>query len=137
LRSALLDPLGPGGNRQYRVAVFDHQNDLPVVERARYATEDAILLVDGVFLLRPELIRYWDFSIFVHSEFDVTLRRAVNRDARRFGGAVETLRRYRERYISGQQIYLREVQPQVLASVIVDNNDVTRPVLRAETGRAG
>ena len=60
----LLLPLGPGGNRQYRKAVFSLAENAPTHEPARAAPPNAILLFDGVFLLRPELIEQWDFSIF-------------------------------------------------------------------------
>jgi uridine kinase len=40
------------------------------------ASADAVLLLDGVFLLRPELIDRWDLSIFVSAAFEQILDRA-------------------------------------------------------------
>lgn len=56
LRRVLLEPLGPGGDRRYRTEVFDHTTDTPVSATVRLAPTDAVLLVDGVFLQRPELV---------------------------------------------------------------------------------
>ncbi|MBI3914429.1 MAG: uridine kinase [Chloroflexi bacterium] len=127
LRAALLDPLGPNDTRAYRRRVFDYRADAPVHDPTRVAAADAILLFDGVFLLRPELAACWDYCIFVHVEFEVALERALARDAKMFGSAENARARYMNRYIPGQRIYLQAVQPQRLADVIVDNNDSTEP----------
>jgi uridine kinase len=55
---------------------------------------DAVLIFDGVFLLRPELADAWDLRIFVSVGFDEILRRARIRDAELFGSADEAERRY-------------------------------------------
>src|SRR5437879_5935595 len=69
LAESLLAPLGPGGSRQYVSAAFDYRTDSAVQVPIQVAAENAVLLFDGVFLLRSELIEYWDFSIFVEASF--------------------------------------------------------------------
>jgi len=59
LRRELLDSLGRGGSRLYRTAVFDFRTDSPRDQGRQRATYDAVLIVDGVFLLRPELRDAW------------------------------------------------------------------------------
>ena len=44
-------------------------------------------------------------------------------------GVDEVRRRYEERYVPGQRLYLSSVRPERWASVIVDNNDPASPVL--------
>jgi uridine kinase len=44
-----------------------------------------------------------------------------------FGSVEEVRHRYQNRYIPGQQLYFRTAQPERWASVIVDNNDPTKP----------
>jgi uridine kinase len=129
LRAHLLLPLGPGGDRQYRRAVFDFRTDSPVVAPPVAALADAILLCDGVFLLRPELDDCWDYRIFVAVDLAVALQRAVGRDQALFGGAEATRRRYLTRYIPGQQLYLRAVRPQERADAVVANDDPLHPGL--------
>jgi uridine kinase len=53
---ALLEPLGPTGNRRYRSAVFDFRLDAPVTAPVQEAPIDAVLLFDGVFLLVPNFV---------------------------------------------------------------------------------
>jgi uridine kinase len=35
------------------------------------------------------------------------------------------------RYVEGQRLYLRECNPQAIASIVVDNSDLARPVITA------
>jgi uridine kinase len=130
MRSLLLDPLGPGGSREYRAAVFDFRADEPVVEPLARASERSVLLVDGVFLLRPELRGAWDFTIFVSASFEETLRRAAGRDVELFGTRDEVERRYRVRYIPGQELYFALARPDEIADVVVVNDDPAAPELR-------
>jgi uridine kinase len=63
LISSLLSPLGPDGSLEYRRAVFDYQTDSELDGPVVIAEPNAVLLFDGVFLLRRELVSFWDFSI--------------------------------------------------------------------------
>jgi uridine kinase len=130
LRDALLEPLGPGGHRTYRVAVFDFRADAPSEGPAARAPEDAILLFDGVFLLRPELVDSWDLRIFVSVGVDVALRRALERDRTLLGSRAEVERRYRSRYIPGQELYHAVARPAESADLVVENDDGEQPRLR-------
>jgi uridine kinase len=111
LRRELLQPLGPGGTGRYRSRVFDLHADEPVGDPPAPAPEDAVLLLDGVFLLRRELVDLWDFRVVVEVHADEALRRALARDEDLFGSPDEALRRYRNRYVPGQRLYLDEVDP--------------------------
>jgi len=129
LRRVLLDPLGPGGSRAYQVRAFDHRTDKPVHARVLQATKEDVLLFDGVFLLRPELVELWDYRIFVSADFEETLRRALVRDSPLLGSAPEVERRYRRRYIPGQKRYFAIAQPKEVADVIVENTNPFEPRL--------
>ena len=134
LIEALLHPLGPDGNRRYRRAVFDFRTDSPIDAPLEDAARDAVLLFDGVFLLIPDLRPYWDFSIFMRASFETTMARAERRDQQLFGTPAQVRQRYGQRYIPGQRLYLVEAQPERHASLIVDNNDLNRPVLHLWPG---
>jgi len=122
LTTMLLRPLGPDGSRQYQTAKFNFRADSPVSSEVHTAPPDAILLFDGVFLLRPELGEYWDFSIFVDIDFETVLQRASVRDQDLFGSAEEVRRRYLTRYLPGQYLYLTAVRPVKKVDVIIHNN---------------
>jgi uridine kinase len=134
VRTRLLLPLGPDGSRRYRPAFFDAWNDRPIDQPEHEAPDDAILLVDGVFLCRPELNDLWDFRVFVDIDPEESVRRGVLRDQVWMGSEEEARRRYRQRYLPGEQLYLRAVQPLRHADAIVDNRDPTHPRLTLRDG---
>jgi uridine kinase len=130
LRSALLDPLGPGGSLTVRRRVFDSTTDLAIQSEAQTAAPDSILVFDGVFLLRAELRDCWDYSVFVDVSFVETMRRALARDLPLFGSPAEIERRYEKRYIPGQRLYFRLERPRDRADALVENEDWRVPNVR-------
>jgi uridine kinase len=131
LRRALVEPLGPGGDRRYRTAVFDFRTDSPVDAPVREAAADAVLVLDGVFLQRPELHGGWELEIFVAVDPEERLRRTLERDLDLFGSPEEVERRYRARYLPGQLLYLADARPLDHADFVVTNDDPARPELSA------
>ncbi|GAA0549634.1 hypothetical protein GCM10010172_34610 [Paractinoplanes ferrugineus] len=127
LRRVLLEPLGPGGDRHYRNAVYDWDNDAPLSGPAVLAPADAVLLLDGVFLQRPELAGQWDLSILVMSAAERLMERARVRDLARLATVTEVERRFRIRYLPAQEMYFAEAGPAENADVVVYNDDVQRP----------
>ena len=128
LRRVLLDPLGPDGDRRYRHAVYDLDTDTASPSPLMTAQADAVLLLDGVFLLRPELIDSWDLSIFVSAAFEQLLDRARIRDLPQLGSAAEVERRFRTRYIPAQKLYFATARPADHADVVVHNDKPRQPV---------
>ncbi len=65
LNRVLLDPLGPGGDRRFRDSVYDRSADAVLSRPFGTAPAGAVLLFDGVFLMRPELLDRWELRVFV------------------------------------------------------------------------
>jgi len=128
LKQYLLDPLGPGGCRRCRAAVFNHVTDMPAAPVEREALPSSILLFDGVFLHRPELLRYWDVSIFLRVDFAVSIARCAARD----GSAPDTAALANRRYVEGQRIYLKACEPEAQATIVIDNSDLSAPIVVAK-----
>jgi uridine kinase len=133
LHRVLLDPLGPGGDRRFQQAVYDRPRETPLSLPVTTAPADAVLLFDGVFLLRPELIDGWDLRIFVSAAFEETLDRARTRDLALFGSAPEVERRHHERYRPSQQFYFDAVRPTDHADIIVHNDVPQQPAWETRT----
>jgi uridine kinase len=127
----LLDPLGPKGDLEYQNIIFDYLNNKEIKSEKKLTTENSILLMEGIFLFRPELISYWDFKIFLDVDFEVTQRRVTERtkDKIYLGDSQNILEKYRQRYIPGQKLYFAEVDPCSIADVVIDNNDFNSPEL--------
>jgi uridine kinase len=135
LHRVLLDPLGPGGDRRFQRAVYDKVTDTARSEPVTTAPADAVLVFDGVFLLRPELMDRWDLRIFVSVPFEKTVDRARTRDQTPFRSAAEVERRYRSRYLPSQQFYFDTVRPADHADIIVHNDELRQPAWEARTRR--
>ncbi len=133
LTDYLLEPLGPGGTRHFRRAAFDYRSDSPVDVPVETAEPDAILIFDGIFLHRAELLSHWDFSVFLQVDFSATLPRAIRRDG--VTPANELRRIYDTRYIPGQRLYLSAEQPTARASLVIDNTDPSNPSPLARESR--
>ncbi len=130
VRAELLDPLGPAGDRRIRRAVHDVATDQPVASAVETVPEGSVLLVDGIFLHRPELRDVWDLSVFLQVPTEVALDRCAARD-----GTSPTPGANR-RYVEGQRIYLEGCQPATVATLVIDNTDLAAPdILDPDEGR--
>lgn len=127
VRRLLLDPLGPSGSLQYRTASFDLDRDEPVEQDAQRANPDAVLIVDGTFLQRPELADAWDLVVFVDASEDAATRRGVARDAAALGGEDRAREAHERRYQAAFAIYAARVGPKERAHVVVGNDDPAAP----------
>jgi uridine kinase len=122
LTRVLRDPLSPGGTGRFRRAVFDVDADLAVNAPEEEAATGAVLLFDGIFLHRPELRRYWDFSVFLRVDWTRNHRLRGQRVAGQ------------ERYAAGQALYFEECRPWEGASMVIDNHDLAAPFI-VDTGK--
>ena len=77
------------------------------------------LVVDGVFLLHPDLRDLWDLTIFLRCNREVALERGIARDESWMENARE---RYATRYVPGETQYLEEVDPESIADLVVDTS---------------
>jgi uridine kinase len=132
LKALLLDPLSPGGSGVYQLAAFDCAMDAPLMPEKLKAKPGAILVLDGIFLHRQELLNYWDFSVFLDVRFEISIPRGAQRGPG--FGSPDPGAKSNQRYILGQELYLRECAPKRYATVVVDNNDLAHPKLQANRG---
>ncbi len=126
-RRVLIDPFRDGaqtaGTTGFQLAAFDVVRDAPVESQWVTAPLDAVLVVDGIFLHRPELRDLWDWSIWLDVPVDMTFARMALRDGTDPDPDAPSNARYRQ----GQELYLSEARPREAASVIVDNADLAHP----------
>ncbi|MFI5691952.1 uridine kinase [Kribbella sp. NPDC051586] len=123
LIAGLLIPLGPGGERHYRAAG----------DATGTAPYDAVLIVDGVFLLQTALRPYWDVGIYLHVSEDEMLRRGLLRDRERYGGDDATRELFATQFVPGWRAYQAQCDPAAAATVVIDHEDPAHPVIRSRS----
>lgn len=127
LRRAVLWPYRAG--QGVVPAVFDVGRDQPLSAEPVALPPDAILLVEGVFLRRPELRGEWDATCLVTAPESVTVPRGNARfTATRVSGDEVPEHPANARYVEAQRLY--RLQARTWApDWIVDNTDLDRPEL--------
>jgi uridine kinase len=134
LRISVDDFLRPEAERHARgqgpESYYHDTFDLPALRDALGRVDArAAAIVDGVFLLRPELADLWDLTIFLAVDRAVAVERAIVRDAARMNGVAVARARYASRYVPGETLYLEAVDPETRADVVIDTTDPRRPRL--------
>jgi len=115
-------------------AKFDFLSDSEALRIKTDIARNTVVLFDGVFLLRPELVNYWDLKVFLEIDFETSWKRGVARDGSWMGSQDVARQKYESRYSPGQQIYFAKVRPWSVADIIIDNNNPQAPRLLSMGG---
>lgn len=128
LRARVLRPFRAG--REFVPAVWDVDADRPVHPHPVEASQDALLLVEGLFLRRPELAGEWDATCMVTAPPAVTVPRGNARPglSPTVAGDDDPGSPANARYVGGQQLYRQQARLYP-PTWIVDNTDLQRPQL--------
>ncbi len=125
LRRELLDPWRQGPGSAYRCRWHDLERDTYVDDVPAPVPERGVLLVDGVFVQRPELADAWDLVVWLDVPDEIRVARMAARD----GTVADVADPDQQRYLGAQRIYRETCEPVVSADVVVDNTDWTSPAL--------
>jgi uridine kinase len=123
LRADVLDPFAPDGSGRYRERSLDLAADAPLDPPWNDARPGSVLVLDGMFLHRDELIGVWDVSVLLDVPFAETCRRMSLRDGSHPDPEHPSMRRY----VEGQRLYLGRCTPLERATVVVDNSEFDEP----------
>jgi uridine kinase len=129
LTADVLDAFGPGGSGWYRPAAHDLASDEALDLPWQRISPDTVLVLDGLFLHRDELVDRWDYSVFLEVPFPVSVARMAARD----GTNPDPNHSTNKRYVGGQRLYFAACSPARRASVVVDHTDLHAPTIRAVT----
>jgi uridine kinase len=117
-KRVLVEPFRTGWIGSFVLKAFDLKRDTPFEPKWSSGPADALLVVDGIFLNRPQLKGLWNYSIWLEADETVAAARMLERD----GDSTNV-----ERYAGGQALYLAEASPRTTATAIIDNNDFDHP----------
>jgi hypothetical protein len=136
IRQRLVEPFRAG--EPWVRAVHDVEREV-VVDRAPEpaAGPGALLLVDGIFLHRPELADLWDAGVWLQVPFEVSVPRGNARFGAVLADEADPASAVNARYVGGQRIYLAAVDPADRATWVLDNTDLTAPLLTGSAAGRG
>jgi uridine kinase len=133
LRRVLIEPFRMAGSTGFQTRAFDVRRDAPVVSSWVTGPADLVLVIDGEFLLRPELRGAWHASIHLEVPDAVRYERLAAFERRDPDPAAAS----NARYVGAHELYRDDAQPLFAASAIVDNTDPEHPRrIFADTGCA-
>lgn len=81
----------------------------------------SVVLVEGIFLFKPQYRRYFDLTIWIDCSFPTALARAINRAQEGLSPA-NTIAAYDTIYFPAQRIHLAQDKPREHADLIYENN---------------
>lgn len=90
---------------------------------------ELVVVVDGIFLQRPELADLWDATVWVEADLDAAAARGLQRDTPRIDSVDAELERYRLRYLPAQRRYIEEQHPRERATFVLQNTSLDEPEL--------
>lgn len=93
---------------EYRKQTYDFQN----VD---------IIVLEGIYLLKPAFRRYYDWTLWVECSFETALERALQRGQEGLPPD-ETIRAYHTIYFPAQEIHFRRDDPRSAATAILIND---------------
>ena len=113
--------LGPwrSGRGAWRAAIHDVRSDERLDLPAEPVPSAGVLVVDGVFLARPELVGFWTTLILLDAPLSVSQGRGAARDglpADAFGPT--------DKYATAHALYQSACDPQRRADVLIDATDL-------------
>lgn len=120
----VLEPLGREGSGRYRTAAYDLAAEAPVSSPWQVAPDDAVVLIDGLFLHRKEFAtsrtqKVWDYSVWLDVPFEEAYRRLHDRE----GFSADPHDPANARYYEGQTLYVQECVPQEKADLVIENTE--------------
>jgi len=112
--------------RSHRVEVNHTEETATAYQRRVHAYDDIdVIVLEGIFLLKPELRGYYDLSVWIECGFATALARAVPR-AQEGLSPQDTIRVYETTYFPAQRIHFARDDPRRAATLIVDNDPPRR-----------
>jgi putative hydrolase of the HAD superfamily len=123
----VLQPLRAAGELDVWLELIDLHTDQRILRRHLQVARNSIVIVEGVFLFRPELLPFSDVRISLQVPLHVSLARAKARDLPVFGPGI--IEKHVRKYLLAQLVYEKQCKPENIADFVVENSDYESPRL--------
>lgn len=112
----LLEPVRNGLAVNDTIELYDKSKDSYLMQKFAIPVGTTVI-VEGVFLQRPELRAYFDKVIYLETDRDTRITRALDRDGY-IGSNEDIIRHYEQRYFPAEDAYVEQCNPIALADAV-------------------
>ena len=110
-------------NPNYTTATHDLDTDKYFTLKPIEISNKTITITDGAYLFKPNYLNHWDLKIYLKTDFEIAMKRGIERDKENLGGAEAAKEKFEKRCHKASKIYLTENKPEEKADIIFDNSD--------------
>ncbi len=124
---------------RYTPAIYNKEGDVEIRANPLTIPTGSIVIIDSIFLARPEFRAALSMHIWLEVNDSVALGRMVRRARERneAGDLIRLKQMFTERYLGAQVLYKQVAHPTLVADFIIDNNDFIHPVIRSQKTPTG
>jgi len=112
----LLLPLKSGLDVNETIEVYNRETDSYILRKFEIPVGTTVI-IEGVFLQRPELRPYFESVIYLELDKETRLKRISNRDIY-MGNKKEIALKYEQRYFPAEEKYIEQCNPVALADIV-------------------
>ena len=112
----LLLPLKSGLDVNETIEVYNRETDSYMLRKIEIPVGTSVI-VEGVFLQRPELRPYFETVVYLELDKETRLKRISDRDIY-MGNKEEIALKYEQRYFPAEEKYIEQCNPLALADII-------------------
>ncbi|MDR7856774.1 P-loop NTPase fold protein [Tissierella sp.] len=105
----ILAPIKEGLEIHKKIELYDMDNDAYALEQIEIP-KGSILFLEGIFLQRKEIRKYFDYIIYLNTQKEIRLNRVINRD-KYIGNSEDIKSKYERRYFPAEDKYIGECRP--------------------------
>lgn len=113
----LLADLRQEGAAAEEVLLYDKERDCYISQQLS-VPKGTIIIVEGVFLQRPELAGWFDYMVYVDVPEEIRLQRVLLRDSY-IGYTSQIAEKYQRRYFPAERFYVNACQPAQRADYVL------------------
>lgn len=117
LKNEIISPLRSDGELCRDIELYDKDNDTYLSQRI-CIPKGGILIIEGIFLQREELIDIFDYMIYIDVPESTRLERVLSRD-RYIGDSEQIKEKYNSRYFPAERHYVKTCSPADRADYVI------------------
>jgi uridine kinase len=111
-------PIKEGIEIDKEIEIYNMDNDAYTLEQIKIP-QGSILLLEGIFLQRKEIRKYFDYIIYLDTPKEVRLNRVIDRD-KYIGNSEDIKSKYDRRYFPAENKYVEEYCPMENADFVLN-----------------